>query len=103
MRDSIASLAPGDDPSRWLVRPTPVAFELAVVSDLEMARVGVAQAQERGISAYILGEDAADGPAYRVFAGAYRGPGETAAMRELLDTAGFADAVLRPRVGRVVR
>ena len=88
---------------RWIVRRTPVAFELAVVSDMEEARTFVAAAELQGINAYIVVQNGADRPIYAVLAGAYQGEDEAAMMRDLLADAGFPHAQLKSRVGRVVR
>ena len=103
LRDTIGSVSTGDEPSRWIVRRTPLAFELAVVSDLEEARAHVARAELQEINAYVVVQNGVDRPTYSVLAGAYRGEDEAARMRELLADAGFPDAGLKSLVGRVVR
>ena len=103
LRDTIGSATSGDERSGWIVRRTPMAFELAVVSDLEEARAYVARAELQGINAYVVVRNGVDRPIYSVLAGAYRGESEAARMRELLADAGFPDAGLKSLVGRVVR
>ncbi|GMR12302.1 MAG: hypothetical protein BMS9Abin29_0491 [Gemmatimonadota bacterium] len=103
LRDSIDSVTAGDDRNAWIVRRTPLAFELAVVSDVEAARALVARAESQGVFAYIVAQHGADQPIYSVLAGAYEGEEEAAAMRDLLANAGYADAGLKSRVGRMVR
>ncbi len=103
LRDSIGSVTAGDDSSAWIVRRTPLAFELAAVSDVEEARTVVARAESLGVYAYIVVQSGVDRPTYAVLAGAYQGEDEAAAMGDMLANAGFADAGLRSRVGRMVR
>lgn len=103
LRDTIGSVTPGDDRRRWIVRRTPLAFELAVVSDMGEARTYVAGAELQGINAYIVLQNGVDRPIYAVLAGAYQGENEAATMRDLLADAGFPDAGLESLVGRVVR
>ncbi len=103
LRDTIGSVAAGDDSSAWIVRRTPLAFELAAVSDVEKARTLVARAESQGIYAYIVVRSGVDLPIFAVLAGAYQGEKEAAMMRDFLADAGFPDAGLKSRVGRVVR
>jgi SPOR domain len=103
LRDSIGSVTAGDDSSAWIVRRTPLAFELAAVSDVEEARMLVGRAESQGIYAYIVVQSGADRPIYAVLAGAYQGEDEAVAMGDLLANAGFADASLKSRVGRIVQ
>lgn len=103
LRGRIGPVTPGDDSSAWIVRRTPLAFELAAASDMEEARALVDRAASQGINAYIVIQSGADRPIVLVLAGAYREVDEAAALGDLLAEAGFADARLKSRAGRIVR
>ncbi len=103
LRGRIGSVTPGDDSNAWIVRSTPLAFELAVASDVEEARMLVERAGSQGINAYIVVQNGVDRQIVLVLAGAYGEVDEAAALGNLLADAGFDDARLELRVGRIVR
>lgn len=103
LRGRIGSVTPGDDSNAWIVRRTPLAFELAVASDVEEARMLVERAGSQGINAYIVVRNGVDRQIVLVLAGAYGEVDEAAALGNLLADAGFDDARLELRVGRIVR
>ncbi|HSM61555.1 MAG TPA: SPOR domain-containing protein, partial [Longimicrobiales bacterium] len=98
----VIARALGADPSRWVLRPTPWAFRLGELPDLETARRRVEVLTDLGIPAYVVAVDYSDGSSrYRVYAGAYADELEAAHLEALLTERGLSTATLSERIGRL--
>ena len=102
LRASLAETLSGEDASRWIVRATPLAFDLGDNPTRESAQARVASLREAGVSAYIFSLGAADVGTFKVFAGAYSDADEAAVMRGLLDAAEAGAPDLVNRLGTPV-
>ena len=100
VRASLAETLAGDDGARWIVRPTPLAFDFGEFESAEAADGRVAEIGNGGIGAYVLEVAGSPSPAFRVYAGAYQTPAEAEVMRAELDSALGAVPTLGPRIGR---
>jgi hypothetical protein len=84
------------------IRSTPLAFHLADHEDRRSAIAQVEELAEQGVPAYITGlGPPGPGSRYRLYAGAYEGPGDAEVMSRMLKDAGL-EAPLVPRTGRVL-
>ncbi|MFQ5537742.1 MAG: SPOR domain-containing protein [Gemmatimonadota bacterium] len=104
--------AVGRDPSRFVIRSTPLAFRLAVASTAAEAERQARDLHARGVPAYVFslpvipdpggpggGEDSTDaGAGFAVYAGAYETPAEASYLAEFLERLGI-EATLGERVG----
>lgn len=96
------STAAGVDPASWVARPTPRAFQLGEMSELEAAQRRVEVLVGLGIPAYIFAVDYNDGSVrYRVYAGAYADATEASYLSGLLEERGLSSATLSERTGRL--
>lgn len=101
VREALASVLTQEDPGSWVVRPTPLAFQMGGVVDEEAARRRADAMSSLDIPAYVLELPSPDGTArYGVFAGAYADAEEASYLGELLDREGVTDARLTARTGR---
>ena len=103
LRESLAETLTGDDGARWIVRPTPLAFDFGGFESIEAATGRVAEIGNAGIGAYVFEVAGSTAPGFRVYAGAYQSPAEADVMRTELDTAFGGVPILGPRIGRYVR
>ena len=92
----------GADPSRWVARRTPRAFQLGETPELDAAQRRSDVLDGLGIPAYILAVDYDDGTVrYRVYAGAYADESEASYLSGLLQERGLSTATLSDRIGRL--
>ncbi len=92
----------GANASTWLVRPTPLAFELGEMDDLQAANRRVEELRGLDVSAYLLAVDFADGATrYRVYAGAFADQDEASWLEAHLVSMGLSDTTLSDRIGRL--
>lgn len=92
----------GANPSTWVTRSSPQAFQLGEMADLEAARRRETALRDLGIPAYTLAVDYDDGSVrYRVYAGAYADDSEAAYLSGLLQERGLSTATLSDRIGRL--
>lgn len=90
------------DPSSWVARWTPKAFQLGEMPDREAAERRVEGLGGLGVPAYVLAVDYSDGSVrYRVFAGAFSDAAEASYLSGLLDERGLSSATLSDRIGRL--
>ena len=90
------------DPSTWVARRTPRAFELAEMPDRSAADARATELADLGIDAYVLAVDYSDGSVrYRVYAGAFADPTEASYFSSLLAERGMSSATLSDRIGRL--
>jgi hypothetical protein len=90
------------DPSPWMARWTPLAFQFGEAQDREAAELRVDALEGLGVSAYVLAVDYSDGAIrYRVFAGAFADATEASYLSGLLDERGLSSATLSDRTGRL--
>ncbi len=100
LRASLAATLPREDASRWVVRPTPLAWALGEAGDTAEARRRVEALDARDVPAYALEVPApGGGRRYRLYAGAYADTAEAAWLGRFLTDEGVADAVLTERAG----
>ena len=85
----------------WMVRRTPLAFELGTAPALDEALERVRSLVDRDVPAYVL-ETSNGRTSFRIYAGAYADEEEAVHMADVLREAGLGDAPLVPRRGRVV-
>jgi hypothetical protein len=105
LRATLATVLTRENPTRWVMRSTTLAFNMGDRDDLASAAERVAQLSRVDIPAYVLelpGRNAAGARVarYRVYAGAYADEAEGTYLRNLLVSKGFPDARLVPRIGR---
>jgi hypothetical protein len=100
LRSSLAETLAGDDDARWIVRPTPLAFDFGRFESAEAAEGRVAEIGNAGIGAYVFEVAGTRAPEFRVYAGAYQSPAEAEVMREALAAAFGSVPTLWPRMGR---
>jgi hypothetical protein len=105
LRATLETVLTREDPSKWVLRATPFAFDLGDRDDLASAAERVAELSRVDIPAYVLelpGRTAAgvNIRRYRVYGGAYADEQEASYFRDLLVKKGFPDAQLVPRIGR---
>jgi sporulation related protein len=92
----------GVDPTTWVVRSTPLAFQLGDIPDLETTNRRVEVLRGLGVPAYALALDFVDGTTrYRVYAGAYADEEEAAYLLSHLAAQGLENATITTRIGRV--
>ncbi|HSG08370.1 MAG TPA: SPOR domain-containing protein [Longimicrobiales bacterium] len=90
------------NPSPWVARWTPLAFQLGETGDRGAADRRVEALGQLGVSAYVLAVDYSDGSVrYRVFAGAFADAAEASYLSGLLDERGLSGALLSDRIGRL--
>ncbi|MBT3773014.1 MAG: hypothetical protein HOF87_00470 [Gemmatimonadales bacterium] len=86
----------------WVVRTTPLAFELGELLDEEATAQRVEVLRGLGVPAYSLAIDFSDGTTrYRVYAGAYVDEQEASYLQSHLIAQGLDNATLTTRIGRV--
>jgi hypothetical protein len=86
----------------WVVRTTPLAFELGELLDEEATARRVEGLRGLGVPAYSLAIDFSDGTTrYRVYAGAYADEQEASYLQSHLVAQGLDNATLTTRIGRV--
>jgi hypothetical protein len=86
----------------WVVRTTPLAFELGELLDEEATARRVEVLRGLGVPAYSLAIDFSDGTTrYRVYAGAYADEEEASYLQSHLIAQGLDNATLTTRIGRV--
>ena len=86
----------------WVVRTTPLAFELGELLDEEATARRVEVLRGLGVPAYSLAIDFSDGTTrYRVYAGAYADEQEASYLQSHLIAQGLDNAMLTTRIGRV--
>ena len=105
LREKLATTLTREDPSTWLVRATPLAFELGDRAELAEAKARVADLASVDIPAYVLelSPRTATGAIrlrYRVYGGAFADAEEASYFQSLLVSKGFPDARLTERTGR---
>ena len=104
LRATLATMLTRENPRAWVLRPTPLAFNLGEREELDLARTRVAELSRMDIPAYVL-EVPVRTPAgarrapFRVYAGAYADELEAAYFRDILVAKGFPDARLMERIG----
>ena len=92
----------GVDPSTWVLRRTPQAFELGEMPDLVAAERRVEVLRGLDVPAYVLAVDYTDGSTrYRVYAGAYADEAEAALLLLHLTDRDLNNAHLVDRKGRL--
>ncbi len=92
----------GANASDWIIRATPLAFQLGPAVDNVAAQGRLAEALGMGVPAYVLPIEYQDGSVlYRVYAGAFADEEEASYLREHLAAQGLATATLVTRLGRV--
>lgn len=92
--------ATGQRPDAWVIRPTPWAFELGEMADLEAAHRRVDVLGGLDVPAYVLAVRYSDGSVrYRVYAGAYADDAEAAYLKGHLADRGLGKATLTERTG----
>jgi hypothetical protein len=83
----------------WAVRPSGLAFMLGEYDTRGAARARMTELAERGIPAYVVPLDYAEGPPrYRVWGGGFQHEREAEVMRQMLEEAGI-EAPLVARTG----
>lgn len=97
LRTSLAETLSGVDASRWIVRATPLAFDLGDEPTQESAQAKVQLLRQGGLNAYVLTLGAAETRTFKVYAGAFVDEEEAAVMRAFFDAtgAGVPDLVVR--------
>ncbi len=94
--------AAGLDPSTWVIRETPWAFQVGEMADNDAADRRVSTLSELGIPAYVLAVDYSDGSTrYRVYTGAYSNEVEASHLSRVLAERGLGAAALSDRIGRI--
>jgi hypothetical protein len=92
----------GLDPSQWVIRPTPSAFDFRETADRAAAERRAEDLREQGLPAYVLAIDYSDGStAYRIYVGAYADEQEAAYLTNVLAERGFGLATFSHRTGRL--
>ncbi|MEJ2206482.1 MAG: SPOR domain-containing protein [Gemmatimonadota bacterium] len=92
----------GLDPSQWVIRPTPSAFDFRETADRAAAERWAEDLREQGLPAYVLAIDYSDGStAYRIYVGAYADEQEAAYLTNVLAERGFGLATFSHRTGRL--
>jgi hypothetical protein len=92
----------GADRSTWVMRETPVAFDLGVYAELDAATRRIEVLVGLDVPAYVLAMDMSDGSTrYRIYAGAYANEQEATYLRGHLEAQGLNDPTLSTRVGRI--
>ena len=102
LRTSLAETLSGVDPSRWIVRATPLAFDLGDEPTQESAQARVQLLRQGGLNAYVLSLGAAETRTFKVYAGAFSDDEEAAVMRAFFDTTGARVPNLVNRLGSPV-
>lgn len=103
LRESLAETFGASNAERWIMRNAGEAYLLSRDATLAEAEARVAGLGAQGIQAYVLEVPGGDLGPYRVYAGGYSGPAESARLRGMLDAAGLTDAELVDRVGLLPR
>ena len=103
LRASLAETLSDENASRWIVRPTPLAYGFGEFESSEAAQVRVAEVRNAGIGAYVLEIEGMQRPLFRVYAGAYQSPGEAEVMGAALNASLGGAPELERRIGRYVR
>jgi len=92
----------GADRSTWVMRETPVAFDLGVYAERDAATRRIEVLVGLDVPAYVLAMDLSDGSTrYRIYAGAYANEQEAIYLRGHLEAQGLNDPTLSTRVGRI--
>jgi cell division septation protein DedD len=103
LRASLGETFGASNAERWIMRDAGEAYLLGREATLADAEARVEALGARGIPAYVLEVPGdASGP-FRVYAGGYAGPQESALLGRMLDDAGLSDAELVDRVGLLPR
>ena len=103
LRASLAETLSDENASRWIVRPTPLAYGFGEFESSEAAQIRVAEVRNAGIGAYVLEIEGMQRPLFRVYAGAYQSPGEAEVMGAALNASLGGAPELERRIGRYVR
>jgi len=104
LRDSLAGVLAREDPRRWVVRATPLAFLLDEAESVTEARRTRERAAASGIPTYILRvRYPGDGERYRVYAGAYESPAEARTLNGMLTLSEVGEATFTERRGYLSR
>ncbi|MDP2957995.1 MAG: SPOR domain-containing protein [Longimicrobiales bacterium] len=94
--------ATGLDPTTWVARWTPLAYQLGEMPELEAARRRSDVLVGLGVPAYVLAVAYSDGSTrFRVYAGAYADETEASYLSGLLQERGLSSATLSDRTGRL--
>jgi hypothetical protein len=99
LRTSLAETLSGVDASRWIVRATPLAFDLGDEPTLESAQAKVQSLRQDGLNAYVFSLGAAETRTFKVYAGAFVDEEEAAVMRAVFDATGARVPDLVHRLG----
>jgi hypothetical protein len=103
LRGSLAETFGPTNAERWILRDAGEAYLLGREATLTDAETRVEGLGARGIRAYVLEVPGdASGP-FRVYAGGYAGPRESAVLGRMLDDAGLSGVELVDRVGLLPR
>lgn len=96
------ALASGLDPSGWLPRSTPKAYQLGEMADLDAARRRALVLADLEVPAYVLAVAYSDGSVrYRVYAGAFADEAEASLLSGLLVERGLSSATFSDRIGHL--
>ncbi len=96
------AVAAGLDPTTWVARGTPLAYQLGEMPELEAARRRSEVLVGLGVPSYVLAVTYSDGSTrFRVYAGAYADAAEAAYLSGLLHERGLSSATLSKRTGRL--
>ena len=102
LRTSLAETLSGVDASQWIVRATPLAFDLGDEPTQESAQAMVQLLRQGGLNAYVLSLGAAETRTFKVYAGAFSDEEEAAVMRAFFDATGAGVPNLVNRLGSPV-
>jgi hypothetical protein len=92
--------AAGLGTSDWVARPTPRAFALGEMPELDAAVRRSEVLKGLGVPSYVLAVSYADGSVrFRVYAGAYADEAEASYLSGLLQERGLSSATLSERTG----
>lgn len=96
--DLLGDRSLGSDPGGYLLRETPLAYELGTYDDRGVAEERAVALRDRRIPAYILPIPYSDGSErYRIYAGAYADAGEAGLLGSILDDAELDAELVRLR------
>ena len=104
LRATLATVLTRENPSSWVLRPTPLAFLLGERDDFKQAQERVTELSRVDIPAYLVEvpprtASGARRPPFRVYVGAYADDVEAAYYRNVLVAKGFPDSRLLERIG----
>ncbi len=100
LRSALSEILTREDPSSWVVRPTPLAFLISEHDSRGAATGRVVELTGAEIPAYVLRVTyPGDTVRYRVYVGAYESGEEARAMDGILSAAGYDDARFTERRG----